>query len=209
MGLRERKKEKTRRIIQETAIRLFLKQGYSETTVEQIAAAAEISPATFYRYFPEKKDAAVSVDYKALNLKLIQEVRDLILQCAPGETLERIVRKVYRHLAGRFEGERDLVVTRFRIMKGVPELKENQSRLRQAAIEAFAAVLAPRFGVSSDHHELRMCLAISAAVESETLTYWGEHGGTDPLDQLFEQAYRKIRPTLRLKSHPAGRLHTS
>ncbi len=204
MGLRELKKEKTRRIIQETAIRLFLKQGYSETTIEQIAAAAEISPATFYRYFPDKKEAAVSVDYKALNRKLIQEVRDLIVQCPPAESLEHIVRKVYRHLAARLEGERELVVTRFRVMKGVPELKEGQSRLRQTAIDTFAAALAPRFGVRPDDHELRMCLAISAAAESEALTYWGEHGGREPLAPLFERAYRKIRPTLRLESRPRG-----
>ncbi len=43
-GLRERKKQKTRESIQRTALRLFGKQGYEETTVEQIAAAAEISP---------------------------------------------------------------------------------------------------------------------------------------------------------------------
>src|ERR1700761_2567974 len=112
MGLGERKKDKTQRAIQETAMRLFLKQGYAETTIEQIAAAAEISPATFYRYFSEKKEAAVSVEYKSLNRNLIQEVCELIVQCAPDETLERIVRKAYKHLARRFEGERDLVVTR-------------------------------------------------------------------------------------------------
>src|SRR5207245_9624701 len=43
-GLRERKKQKTRESIQRTALRLFGKQGYEATTVEQIAASAEISP---------------------------------------------------------------------------------------------------------------------------------------------------------------------
>ncbi len=51
-GLRERKKQKTRESIQRTALRLFGKQGYEATTVEQIAAAAEISPSTFFNYFP-------------------------------------------------------------------------------------------------------------------------------------------------------------
>src|SRR5205807_9571184 len=45
-GLRERKKQKTRESIQRTALRLFEKQGYEQTTIEQIAAAAEISPST-------------------------------------------------------------------------------------------------------------------------------------------------------------------
>ena len=53
-GLRERKKQKTRESIQRTALRLFEKQGYEGTTIEQIAAAAEISPSTFFNYFPTK-----------------------------------------------------------------------------------------------------------------------------------------------------------
>lgn len=55
-GLRERKKAKTHAAIQEHAMRLFAEQGYEATTVEQIAAAAEVSPSTLFRYFPTKQD---------------------------------------------------------------------------------------------------------------------------------------------------------
>src|SRR5580704_17255668 len=61
-GLRERKKARTRASLREHALRLFREQGYQATTVEQIAAAAEVSASTFFRYFPTKEDLVLQDD---------------------------------------------------------------------------------------------------------------------------------------------------
>jgi AcrR family transcriptional regulator len=62
IGLRERKKQQTKQALERAAFDLFAQQGYVETTVEDIAAAAQVSRASFFRYFGSKEDVLAADD---------------------------------------------------------------------------------------------------------------------------------------------------
>ena len=116
-GLRERKKEKTRQLIQQAAVRLFEERGYQDTSIQAIADAVEVSPATVVRYFPEKSDLVI---YDDLDEQLIDAVRAQ----PPEVNVLQAVRNAVRDVFGRL-GERDVEVWRGRerLMWAEPELR--------------------------------------------------------------------------------------
>ena len=74
VSLRERKKARTRAAIRQHALRLIREQGYYATTIEQIADAAEVSPATFFRYFPTKEDVVLQDDFDVISLGALENL---------------------------------------------------------------------------------------------------------------------------------------
>jgi AcrR family transcriptional regulator len=143
-GLRERKKAKTRATIREQAMRLFEEQGYANTTVDQIAEAAEVSQSTFFRYFPTKEDVVLTDDFDPL---IVAAIRAEPAGSPPVKALLDGMRSVFLNLddeAWAIERRRQ------RIIGSVPEL---QTRIMQATVEALdmlATVLAQRAGRPAD-----------------------------------------------------------
>lgn len=191
MGLRELKKTRTRQAVQQEAMHLFAVQGYAATTVEQIAAAAEISTATFYRYYRDKEDIVFGDDDHAL-------VEEVIAARPVHEPLADTLGSLFQRLAAELEADREAVLIRVRLMHGVPGLQARRWATRHKTAELMARLLAPRAGTACDDPRLRLAIAVALAAEAETVLYWARTGGTASLADLLSAALATINPVLRI-----------
>jgi AcrR family transcriptional regulator len=91
-GLAARKKERTKRQLAEAAADLFYQRGYAATTIDDIVSAVDVSPRTFFRYFPTKEDLVVALGTTSLDLfldALRNRPASESLQVAVGEAIEQ------------------------------------------------------------------------------------------------------------------------
>jgi AcrR family transcriptional regulator len=144
VGLRERKKEQTRRRIAETAHRLFGERGFDGVTVAEVARQAEVAEATLFNYFPTKEDLFYS-GLEAFGARLVDAVRDR----PAGQPAVVAVRTFVLRTGGQLEliegGDRaalDRARTTARVISSSPTL---QARERQA-MAAIAELLAAELG---------------------------------------------------------------
>jgi AcrR family transcriptional regulator len=82
LGLRERKKQRTRELLSETARRLFAERGFEQVSIAEIAREAEVSEQTVFNYFPSKEDLVYS-GLEAFEDQLVTTVRER----PPGQTV--------------------------------------------------------------------------------------------------------------------------
>jgi AcrR family transcriptional regulator len=177
-GLRERKKAKTRASIREHALRLFREQGYAATRVEQIAEAAEVSPATFYRYFPTKEDVVLQDDLDVLTLDALEA------QPTGLSPLAAVRAAVVDARTGFTEEERERFRQTTELTMAVPEIRARALDEFSRTIDGTAVVLAKRSGRKPDDFAVRaLAGAIFGVILATTLPAL-ERGELD-LDAIF------------------------
>jgi len=140
-GRRERKKRQTRETIARTALELFARQGFKETTVAQIAEAADVAESTFFLHFPTKEDL-VFAGHEEEAARLVERLR----LPHEGTTLD-VLRDYLWDLSAPGAWDGDLWVLRFEVIRRDPALAA-QERLRWA--DVVRPALAESFAVDAD-----------------------------------------------------------
>jgi AcrR family transcriptional regulator len=150
VGLRERKKARTQAAIQAEAFRLFRQQGYEATTIEQIAEAAEVSPSTFFRYFPSKEDVVL----RDLNDPLVIEA---FKAQPPGLGAIEAFRNAMRSVVGQLSpAEIQLDRERQELIMANPDLRARTLDEVASMISLIAELVAERAGRPPDDLDVRI-----------------------------------------------------
>jgi len=150
LGLRERKKIKTRQAIRRAAFRLIDKNGYAATTVEQIADAAEVSPSTFFRYFPSKESLLLADDLDPLILAAFEAQ-------PPDLSLIQAFRRSYEAVMAHLPSDQlEFENTRQRLMFSIPELKAAMYDEYYRTVNVMAEAISRRIGRPASDFEVRV-----------------------------------------------------
>lgn len=190
-GLRERKKLKTRESIQREAMRLFGKRGYEQTTVEQIAAAAEISPSTFFNYFPSKEDVVL---YDAYDPVIIE----LMSKRPAGEPLSVSIRNVLETMGGIFERDREIILARGKLWFEVPALRARLWEQLEIAQSLMSALITQRSGRAPEDFQTRVIVMVVVTAALEAMREWLLRNGNGSFIELVNQALDVVDAGARL-----------
>ena len=188
-GLRERKRERTHEAIRDAAHDLFLERGFAGTTIDDIAAAADVSPRTFFRYYANKEEVLFSQFDETLDL-----LREFLEGRPPGESVGAALRQAsaqFASLGGAVQADRET----FELFRGSEALHARylQSFFRLEAL--ITEWIASRTRLPPEDVLPRTLAAVLASGSRVALDVWVEQTGPD-LQALLEPTLAMIESAL-------------
>lgn len=200
-GLRERKKQRTRAAIVDVAARLCAQQGYENTTVEQIAVGADVSPRTFSRYFPNK-EAVIGALMEEASEHVARALSRQPLDITEHEALLRAHAEVLR-AAERGDSDAmsfDRISGFLRIVTASPMLglASFSYRLQGPTLSVIQAI-AGRMGTGVDDPAVRIVLdtwavLVASAVDVPGIESLGPSGFLTRIEQSYQVFVRLWQP---------------
>ncbi|MEV8330347.1 TetR family transcriptional regulator [Streptomyces niveus] len=192
LGLRERKKLKTRVAIREATYRLITDQGYEATTVEQIAAAAEVSPSTVFRYFPTKEDIVLTDEFDPV---MEAAIRARPADEPPLESVRAVLRQAVEAILADQPEE---LLQRSKLMLEIPAVRARMTETMTETSLLLSRAVADRTGRDEGDLEVRVFTASVMAALREVTIYWAEHDQKENLAVLVDRALDSLEGGLSL-----------
>ena len=184
-GLRERKKLATRLALHQAALQLVAERGLDAVSVDDIAASADVSPRTFFNYFPSKVDAVVGLDPASA-----QGQADALADRAADESPVQALRAVCREQATQMAQEPQLWPLRLQVIEAHPVLLARLLAGFGAAERVLATAIAERTGTRLDVDAYPTLLAaVHSAVMRTALHRWLAGDFTAALPRLVDEAW--------------------
>ena len=176
IGLRERKKLRTRALIQKEALRLFLEKGFEATTIEEIAEAAEISPSTFFNYFPTKEEVVLQDELDPLILAAFNAQPE-------GTHPIRALRDSMKTVFGQLTAEQDNVMRqRISLMSSTPALRSAMLTQFADLVDQIAELMAGRVGREPTDFAIRNLAGALLGVMMSALLIAASNPNADMID---------------------------
>ena len=183
-GLAARKKERTRHQLAEAAAQLFYKRGYDATTIDDIVAAVDVSPRTFFRYFPTKEDLVVALGQTGMGSFL-----DALAARPAGEALLTSVQRAIENSLALSWEDTARVRSFLALLEETPVLRARWLGESDRNRSLLAAVIAARTdGEPSGTRNLLIAGAIILAMNT-ALQVWAEQ---DDEDRIAVFVYRAL-----------------
>jgi AcrR family transcriptional regulator len=198
-GLRERKKEAAMRRIQQAALDLFDEHGFANVTIEQIAASAEVSPSSVYRYFGTKEQVVL---YDDIDANLVERVE---LELASHPPVTAVRRAVTDLLADYFDRDDELTRRKVRYAYEEPALRAASLEMTDMFVPLVADALARVSGRGADDLEVQVIASVLIAALMAAVRHWYSTGYVTSLRSEIDHALSVAEGDLQLRGKRRSR----
>jgi AcrR family transcriptional regulator len=185
--LRSRARENLRVEVAEAAFNVFAERGFDNVTATEVAEAAGISRASFFRYFESKEDA-VFVAQEQMGAEIAARMRER----PAGEDAWTALRRSFDSVVTVYQHSPSHALARLRLIRCTPNLRVHQLDRLDQWKELIGAALAERLGL--DRPDLRVEALVGAAISalSAASRRWAESDGADDLIEAIDAAFAAV-----------------